>query len=164
MDILDTLQKEWGMPGISKKYQIVAQMPERLSCPVPATTFNPPIAPEPNSVLLPPLNIEYPGYDPCNPGCSCVEAGLKMNRISLDPERDCARLEELVRQYPIRPHRHESGGSGFAYSDIEHNEIIKEFSELWFTAAGDLYLPRLWRELYCVPRSKKSNNCPGPQE
>jgi hypothetical protein len=112
------------------------------------------------SALYQPLDVDYPGYDPNEPGRSCFECGLKLlGNISADPERDCARIEELVRQYPIRPYRREGGGSGFAYPHdydwySRHSELTKEFSELWFTAAGDLYLSRYWQKMLVVPREK----------
>jgi hypothetical protein len=136
MNVLDTLQNNWGTP-----------MPVQDNA---APSLDTDADTGPGQECF----IDYPGYDPDRPGCSCECAGRTlMGRVSTDIQRDVERLKELMRLYPIRPHLHEGGGSGFSYpySGWEHkDEIIKEFSELWFTAAGDLFITQYYQYMRII--------------
>ena len=82
-----------------------------------------------------------------------------------DLDTDAMRILEIVRKYPVRPYMVKGGGSGFdippGWGKYEWNwEIVKEFSRLWWSAAGDAVIARyghripvVWRHL-CerVPR------------
>ncbi len=77
-------------------------------------------------------------------------------RKSADVARDVQRLKELMRLYPIRPHLHQAGGSGFSSSPEEGwhpdpDAIIREFSRLWFTVAGDHIIAEYGHLMHTIP-------------
>ena len=79
--------------------------------------------------------------------------------ITSNPDRDLARLKEIMRMHPIRPHLHEGGGTGFSYDltwGYEHRELIKEFSLLWFTIAGDIFVAQYGHLMHVIPRADYS--------
>lgn len=75
-------------------------------------------------------------------------------------DADAMRIIEIVRSYPVRPYLVKGGGSGFNIpsgwgKDEKNWEIVKEFSTLWWSAAGDAViarygerLPIVWREIH----------------
>lgn len=78
----------------------------------------------------------------------CAHIGaMLLGKESEDINRDAQRIVTLVRNYPIRPYRITGGGTGIyiptGWAAIGNNwEIFKEFSDLWWTAAGDAVLER----------------------
>lgn len=82
-----------------------------------------------------------------------------LGKRKLDIDRDARRIVEIVRTYPVRPYLVEGGGSGFvaphdaAWRD-EHENIVREFAALWWTAAGDAVIERYGDRLPVVPNDE----------
>lgn len=90
----------------------------------------------------------------------CADVGRKLlGKESSDIDRDARRIVEIVRTYPVRPYLVEGGGSGFvaphdaAWRD-EHENIVREFAALWWTAAGDAVIERYGDKLPVVPNDE----------
>ena len=96
---------------------------------------------------------------------SCEWVGLHLaGRETADLERDVQRLKAIIRDYPIRPHLNEVGGSGFTYPTtkawmVEHWDVVKEFSALWFTLAGDVVIAEWGHRMETHPAPAA---CPSP--
>lgn len=93
---------------------------------------------------------------------SCEWVGMNIvGRKSEAPEADAARLEYLMRHYPIKPYLNEGGGSGIEHPhDYDwqraNDHIVKEFSELWFTKAGDIIIEKYGHRMKVNPRPRES--------
>ena len=73
-------------------------------------------------------------------------------------DQDVERLKDLMRRYPIRPHLNEGGGSGFSYCRVsewgaDKGEIAREFSRLWFSAAGDRIIAEYGHLMRVIPQA-----------
>lgn len=74
--------------------------------------------------------------------------------------RDVARLKDIMRQYPIRPHLHEDGGDGFSHPytnnwPAEYWDIISEFSALWFSPAGAEIIAQYGHLMRVIPSADR---------
>lgn len=100
---------------------------------------------------------------------SCEWVGMKiLGQLSEDLDRDVARLKEIMRMHPIRPHLHEGGGSGFTYPNNfewrqEYDDLISEFARLWWTRAGDIIIEQ-WGHRMRVHPAKDWRKQPEPPQ
>lgn len=101
--------------------------------------------------LLVPATVEIaedePPFDTPEPGF-CAKVGSRFCGWQCDDvDRGARRLVYLVRHYPFRPYLVHGGGSGFHVAASrewreQHSELDKEFSRLWWSAAGDAVIER----------------------
>lgn len=93
---------------------------------------------------------------------TCEWIGRRFARTaSTDVARDLTRIVSILRDYPIEPQLYEGGGIGFDYPHVDgwaraHREILDEFSDLFFTAAGDAFIARYRDQIKVLPRDVRS--------
>lgn len=145
--VLQALQKNWGIPTAED----LARAPATEDAPAPNLQPSPVPAGEAGPVESLDEEDEF----------SCEWIGRNIvGRISEDPEKDAARLEYLMRHYPIRPHLNEGGGSGFEHPhnyewSQKHDHLVSEFSDLWFTKAGDIIIQKYGSRMEVKPPPKR---------
>lgn len=90
---------------------------------------------------------EAPFPDPTQETFCTRVGGRLLGHECRDVDQGARRLVYLVRHYPIRPYLVHGGGSGIhiaagAAWKEEHDALIREFSNLWWSAAGDAVIER----------------------
>lgn len=141
--VLDSILESWGMNVPAVPVADLAKEESRNLTEVPKSDA----MPEPKSEGVPYFSNEWFGL-------------AVVGQESVDVETDMERLKELMRLYPIRPHLHEAGGSGFSmcYATDWHpdkDSIVREFSRLWFTAAGDRIIAEYGHLMHVIPHADR---------
>lgn len=90
---------------------------------------------------------EAPFDEPTRENFCAYVGGHLLGQKCMDVDQAARRLVYLVRKYPIRPYLVHGGGSGIhiaagATWKAENDDLIKEFSRLWWSAAGDAVIER----------------------
>lgn len=158
--ILATVLNNWK----TEKINTDQQENKACACPEPCLALPPAISnPSVNAVstMPDPITGELPFAAPVLEFWQAAIGKKLLGNEVDDVNRAAQRLVQLVRQYPFRPYRIQGGGSGigvprgWATKTPENWALYCEFSDLWWSAAGDALIERFGNKIRILSQNSE---------